>query len=106
MAERAQSKYITLVSSDGFEFVVLRDAAVRSKVIKSMLDPRSGFQEAQTGICRFQEISGDIMEKVVEYFHYWYRYRDSTTVPDLEIPTELCLELLVAADFLGLDDDK
>ena len=84
-----QGKYVTLVSSDGFEFVVLREAALRSKVIKSMLDPRStflsslyhlrlaflsphctlsiwssslmltntgGFQEAQTGICRFQEI--------------------------------------------------
>lgn len=36
-------KYITLVSSDGFEFVVLREAALRSKVIKSMLDPRSTF---------------------------------------------------------------
>ncbi|WP_301476104.1 hypothetical protein [Yaniella sp.] len=38
-----QGKYITLVSSDGFEFVVLREAALRSKVIKSMLDPRSTF---------------------------------------------------------------
>ena len=43
------------------------------------------------------------MEKVVEYFHYWYRYRDSASVPDMDIPVELCLELLVAADFLGLD---
>ena len=43
------------------------------------------------------------MEKAVEYFHYWYRYRDSTEVPDMQIPVELCLELLVAADFLGLD---
>lgn len=47
--------------------------------------------------------SGDVMEKVVEYFHYWYRYRDSASVPDMDIPVELCLELLVAADFLGLD---
>lgn len=43
------------------------------------------------------------MEKAVEYFPYWYRYRDSTDVPDMPIPVELCLELLVAADFLGLD---
>lgn len=47
--------------------------------------------------------SGDIMEKAVEYFHYWYRYRESKSVPDMDIPVELCLELLVAADFLGLD---
>jgi hypothetical protein len=35
------SKYITLVSADGFEFVVLREAALVSPFIKRMLDPRS-----------------------------------------------------------------
>ncbi|EMT61648.1 Elongin-C [Fusarium odoratissimum] len=44
-----------------------------------------------------------VLDKVVEYFHYWYRYRDSEDVPDMEIPVELCLELLAAADYLGLD---
>jgi elongin-C len=44
MAElRAPSKYITLVSADGFEFVVLREAALVSPFIKSMLDVRSAF---------------------------------------------------------------
>lgn len=43
------------------------------------------------------------MEKAVEYFHYWYRNRDSSDVMDMDIPVEFCLELLVAADFLGLD---
>ena len=35
------SKYITLVSADGFEFVVLREAALVSPIIKGMLDVRS-----------------------------------------------------------------
>lgn len=35
------SKYITLVSAEGFEFVVLRDAAMISPILKSMLDPSS-----------------------------------------------------------------
>lgn len=34
-----QTKYVTLISSDGFEFVVLRDAAVVSGAIRRMLDP-------------------------------------------------------------------
>ncbi|KAI0010510.1 POZ domain-containing protein [Xylariaceae sp. FL0662B] len=98
-----QSKYITLVSSDGFEFVVLRQAAFISPAIKSMLDPKSQFQEARTGRCVFEEINGMVLEKVVEYFHYWYKHRESEDVPDMEIPVELCLELLMAADYLGLD---
>lgn len=32
---------MTLVSSDGFEFVVLREAACTSGAIKRMLDPKS-----------------------------------------------------------------
>src|SRR5450432_2397424 len=37
------SKYVTLVSSDGFEFVVLREAACVSGAIKRMLDPKSSY---------------------------------------------------------------
>lgn len=44
-----------------------------------------------------------VLEKVVEYFHYAWRNREKIDVPDMDIPTEICLELLVAADFLGLD---
>ncbi|KAM0284525.1 hypothetical protein ACHAQH_001891 [Verticillium albo-atrum] len=99
----SESKYVTLVSGDGFEFVLLREAVMISPAIKSMLDPRSQFMEAVTGRCVFSEISGIVLEKVCEYFQYWYRYRDREDVPDMDIPVELCLELLVAADYLGLD---
>jgi transcription elongation factor B subunit 1 len=51
-----RSKYITLVSGDGFEFVVLREAAMVSPIIKGMLDPRSKFSEALSGRCVFEEI--------------------------------------------------
>ncbi len=47
--------------------------------------------------------SAMVLDKVVEYFHYWYRYRNSDDVPDMDIPVEICLELLAAADYLGLD---
>lgn len=50
----APSKYVTLVSGDGFEFVVLREATLVSPTIKGML--RSQFTEAKTGRCIFPEI--------------------------------------------------
>ena len=49
----SDSKYITLVSGDGFEFVVLREAALVSPTIKGML--RGPFIEAQTSRCTFPE---------------------------------------------------
>ncbi|KAI0392707.1 POZ domain-containing protein [Xylariaceae sp. FL0594] len=98
-----ERKYVTLVSSDNYEFVVLREAAMVSPAIKGMLDPKSQFAEARTGRCVFEEINGMVLEKVVEYMHYWYKYRDCENVPDMDIPVELCLELLVAGDYLQLD---
>ena len=45
--------------------------------------------------------SGLVLEKVCEYFYYNQRFKDAKDVPDMDIPAELCLELLVAADYLN-----
>lgn len=44
--------------------------------------------------------SGIVLEKVAEYFYYNYVNRDRDGVKDMDIPPELCLELLMAADYL------
>lgn len=41
-----------------------------------------------------------MLEKVCEYFYYNEKYKDSKDVPDMDFPTELSLELLMAADYL------
>jgi len=46
--------------------------------------------------------SGVVLEKIVEYFQYWYKHRGEEDVVDMPIPTEICLELLDAADFLQM----
>lgn len=45
-------------------------------------------------------MSGIVLEKVVEYFYYKEKHRNSHGVPDMDLPPELCLELLLAADYL------
>lgn len=44
--------------------------------------------------------SGVVLEKVAEYFYYNYKNKNREDVQDMEIPAELCLELLMAADYL------
>ena len=44
--------------------------------------------------------SGVVLEKVCEYLYYNEKHKESKDVPDMEIPPELCLELLMAADYL------
>lgn len=65
------SKYVTLVSSDGFEFVLLREAACHSSAIRKMLDGEyvcpsklatstdqviGNYREAIEARCKFEEI--------------------------------------------------
>lgn len=46
------SKYVTLISNDGFEFVVLREAACISGAIRRMLDPKSELPLSYPTICK------------------------------------------------------
>ncbi|GAB7338707.1 hypothetical protein MBLNU457_5427t2 [Dothideomycetes sp. NU457] len=95
-------KFVKLVSSDGFEFIVQRTSACVSGAIKRMLDPKNGFAESKTNVCIFETINGLVLEKVCEYFYYFEKYQDAKDVPEMDIPPELCLELLMAADYLNV----
>ncbi|KAB8263357.1 BTB/POZ protein [Aspergillus pseudonomiae] len=103
----ADSEFVTLVSGDGFEFVLPRSAACVSGTIRRMLDPSSSFSLLPlvnpSSLCYllgFKNISGIVLEKVCEYFCYNEKNKNQSNVPDMEIPAELCLELLMAADYL------
>lgn len=67
--EVAPSKYVTLISADGFEFVVLREATLISPTIKGML--RSPFAESKTGRCEFPEIKyvSIALPRLPHHFH-------------------------------------
>lgn len=96
------SKNVKLISSDGKEFIVDREVAKMSGTIKMMLE--SQFSESK-GEIQFQEISGNILEKVVEYLHYKVKYMNVTSsqngkIPNFEIPPEIALDLLMASTYL------
>ncbi|RMJ22369.1 hypothetical protein PHISP_06753 [Aspergillus sp. HF37] len=96
----SSSDYVTLVSGDGFEFILPRNTACVSGAIRRMLEPTSNFSEAITGRCVLENISGIVLEKVCEYFCYNEKNKLQANVPDMDIPPELCLELIMAADYL------
>ncbi|KAA8912594.1 hypothetical protein TRICI_003432 [Trichomonascus ciferrii] len=93
------SASVTLVSSDGFSYVVSREAAMISGTIRGMLES-GNFIESQNNRVTLQEISGMVLEKVCEYLCYNLKYKDQTDVADFDISPEMSLELLMAADYL------
>ncbi|KAI6811412.1 hypothetical protein KC332_g12044, partial [Hortaea werneckii] len=60
------------------------------------------FMEAKNNTVRFDNINGIVLEKVCEYFYYNERNKDARDVQDMDFPTELCLEILMAADYLDV----
>lgn len=134
-----ESEYVTLISSDGYSFIVQRSSACISGAIKRMLDPsctpkqlapisvyqantflqtvllnlRATLAASKTsskykpsysesgGTLTNVNHSGLVLEKVCEYFYYNEKHKNSKDVPDIDIPAELCLELLMAADYLN-----
>jgi transcription elongation factor B subunit 1 len=61
---------VRLISAEGHEFVIEREAALVSNTLKNMLTSTGSFTETQLGEVRFPEISAPILEKVCQYF-YW-----------------------------------
>eukprot|EP00271_Cylindrocystis_brebissonii_P014136 TRINITY_DN35386_c0_g1_i1.p1 TRINITY_DN35386_c0_g1~~TRINITY_DN35386_c0_g1_i1.p1 ORF type:complete len:136 (-),score=31.23 TRINITY_DN35386_c0_g1_i1:443-850(-) len=94
---------VKLISAEGFEYVVSREAAMVSNTIRNMLSSAGGFQEADTGEVRFPEITAPILEKLCQYFYYKLRYSqpaNQKNIPEFKIEPEIALELLMAANYL------
>lgn len=94
------SEFVTLVSTDNHKYVILKEVAQVSSVLKNT----QGFEESKTGKINL-DMDGDILECIVEYLYYHYKYREQAetgNIPEFNIPTHLALELLVKADYLDI----
>ncbi|KAK6352765.1 hypothetical protein TWF696_004767 [Orbilia brochopaga] len=92
---------LTLVSNDGFQFVLPKKTAFTSKTIRNMFNKKSGYIEAKENRVRFDEMNAVILEKICEYFCYKEKYAGRKgDIPDFHIPPEMALELMTMADFL------
>ena len=60
------------------------------------------FTEEVEGKINFEDISSQILEKVIQYFYFKLKYtnRTSEEIPEFQIDPEIALELLMAANFL------
>ncbi|KAL9412807.1 hypothetical protein AB3S75_041459 [Citrus x aurantiifolia] len=90
---------VKLISAEGFEFVISKEAAMVSQTIRNMLTSPGGFAETEHGEVTFPEISTTILEKICQYF-YWSLQYSRGKETDFHIEPELTLELMMAANYL------
>lgn len=100
-----QKAHVTLLSAEGYEFVIDYKAACVSNTIRNMLSSSGlvkawcafyigslaaarlslslscssvgSFTETEKGEIKFPEISTQVLEKVCQYFYYKLRYQNS-----------------------------
>ncbi|CAB52743.1 elongin C Elc1 [Schizosaccharomyces pombe] len=94
-----EKEYVRLISGDGFVFILEKEIACLSGTIRAILN-EGIFSEAQKNECTFPDIRATLLEKVCEYLHYNYRYKNQLDIPKFDIPPEMVLELLVTAEYL------
>ncbi|CCE62328.1 hypothetical protein TPHA_0C01720 [Tetrapisispora phaffii CBS 4417] len=94
---------ITLVSKDNVEFEVPKEVIIISQTLKAMVD--SPFIE-NSGKITLTNFDSPVLAVIVDYLNYNFKYKDEdptkVDIPEFEIPTELSLELLLAADYLNI----
>jgi transcription elongation factor B subunit 1 len=72
----APLQFVKLISADGHEFFLDKDVAKISKTMNLMLV--GSFREAQDNVIRFPDMTGYILERVIQYLHYKAQYSHST----------------------------
>ncbi|KAK0525588.1 elongin C [Tilletia horrida] len=127
MSEKKEKKWVTLISKDGFAFVLDYNVATcTGGTIKNILasdvdtatGPSSaslttgsggggggGFAEARTQTITL-EVRASVLDVIVKYLHWYSQYAlaKDWDAPDFKksIPVELALEVLCEADFFSL----
>mmetsp|Transcript_45491 Transcript_45491/g.90090 ORF Transcript_45491/g.90090 Transcript_45491/m.90090 type:complete len:114 (-) Transcript_45491:99-440(-) len=94
--------YIRLISADGHQFYLDRRVAYECDTFRKMAE-QEGFKEGQTKDINLPTITGKLLEKVIEYLYYKYKYTDSkVAIPEFPIEDDIVLDLLLVANYLNL----
>jgi transcription elongation factor B subunit 1 len=98
-------EYITLVSAEGYEFVISKQAAVIAKTIKAMVEA-CGAGTFDENKHKFEQIGAVVLEMVCRYLSHRHNIgSESAGFPPLESldpkrDDQLVIELLLAANYL------
>ncbi|KAL6941585.1 hypothetical protein ACO0RG_002720 [Hanseniaspora osmophila] len=102
-------KEVVLVSRNGEEFPISTELAKISPIIKADIE-MSTSKPNKPVVIELKEIESNVLSKVIEYLKYKYEYtknddeynEDADDIPAFDIPVDMSLDLLIAADYLNI----
>mmetsp|Transcript_97998 Transcript_97998/g.227259 ORF Transcript_97998/g.227259 Transcript_97998/m.227259 type:complete len:108 (-) Transcript_97998:86-409(-) len=93
--------YVRLVSADGHQFYLDSRIAFECETFRKMVE-QDHFKEGQTKVIHLPTITGKVLEKVIEYLYYKYKYTDSkAAIPEFPIDDDMVLDLLSVSHYLN-----
>eukprot|EP00919_Chromeraceae_sp_WS-2016_P015698 GHVR01037165.1.p1 GENE.GHVR01037165.1~~GHVR01037165.1.p1 ORF type:complete len:125 (+),score=13.93 GHVR01037165.1:27-401(+) len=100
-----EQEFLKLTSGDAHEFFCDKEIAMQCEVIKTM--HAEELEEGRNGSVTFPQIDGRLLEKVIEYLYWKFKYTDcqKQPIPEFDIDDDIVLDLLRLAEFLGLSDN-
>lgn len=101
-----ENSTITLIASDGTKCAISKNAAMISPVLKAII--QGPFQEKDE--IDLPNIDPEVLYKVIEYLELKFKHLDESngqedydiTNFEFDVPPEISLELLLAADYLNI----
>ncbi|KAL0236412.1 hypothetical protein GEMRC1_002994 [Eukaryota sp. GEM-RC1] len=95
-----EEKFVTLVSPDGYEFVLPFEATLSSNLIRNIL--YANVKESVNRKIDLPEIPSPVLSIVSRYMLYKYIYSSASVRPEFTIPPSLSVGVLKAAHYLEL----
>mmetsp|Transcript_61660 Transcript_61660/g.123608 ORF Transcript_61660/g.123608 Transcript_61660/m.123608 type:complete len:114 (-) Transcript_61660:102-443(-) len=94
--------YLKLVSADGHHFYLDRRIAYECDTFRKMVE-QDPAKDGQTKEIQLPKVTGKLLEKVIEYLYYKYKFTDSkVAIPEFPIDDDVVLDLLLVANDLNL----
>ncbi|CDJ60487.1 elongin c, putative [Eimeria maxima] len=97
----AGEETVRLISSEGKALEVPVHIAEECELLKRLLS--GSFAESKTRVFQLQNIRHNVLCKAIEYLRRRHQWREDGGAPlEFEIETEMAVDLLIAADYLGM----
>mmetsp|Transcript_31446 Transcript_31446/g.90168 ORF Transcript_31446/g.90168 Transcript_31446/m.90168 type:complete len:114 (-) Transcript_31446:178-519(-) len=94
--------YLKIVSADGHHFYLDRRIAYECDFFRKTAE-QEPVKDGQPQELPPLKVTGKLLEKVIEYLYYRYKYTDSkVAIPEFPIDDDVVLDLLLVANDLNL----
>ena len=95
-------KFVKLISTDGYEFVIPKNEAMKAHMLATMMTGPGQFTEDAENAVNLDCIYSRTLKQIVMYLRFKKRYSNSDkAIPEFPVDSHIACDLLKASHLLG-----